>query len=1002
VKDFPGADFMLIPPAGTNNLWYDYHADSDTVLIFIHGILSDSRAAWLYKGPPDIYWPDLLKSDRRVGNVSTYLAGYETGLNAGIYNVADCAAEVLNGLKLSDADGKPPVLSKSRLVFVCHSMGGIVVRDMLATYRNDFRNKKIGLVLIASPSYGSHQADHLKWAIKVYGNEQAQGLKWGNWRLEELDRQFSILQADTQRGFTLKGIEAVEQHYIIRPKSRFLPSFIREPVVPRESGARYYRPGEMMRNTDHFSIARPYSLEHPTHQLLVRFLIDFAENSTPSTNVLPPPATESFQQKPSQTVVLPERTSTVGASVTSLSPVEASQVRTNSLPVGVHLMREGMVYWLHISDFHIQDGDGYDRNVILKALVESLEPDQRPIDFIFATGDIAFSGRESQYEKATLFFNQLLAAAKLPKERLFVIPGNHDIDRDKAPDLVRTLVDIQAADSFFGNQDRVRRYTEKSKAFRDWYNRYFYGIRVWPEASTCPLLENVSLPKVNVAIALLDSSLFCMGDDDYAKLWIGRRCLDPVIDQVKNCQADIRIALIHHPFDWLHDGERSIVRTMIQDNFDVILRGHLHETDVEQVVGTQGTVLRIACGAAYQGSKWPNRVLYGRVNMQTGLIRIRPINFTSSPRSLWTLDTGVFPEKPFEYEGEFRIHGKDNSSIDPIWTDIWGPHDITPYRVGRGQILTRLGQTIGQVLESEEFGIGLLLFQGDLLMDSTDKFLLRLQFDNTAGVPRFLPIRENMWTYWNNNKQLEFSNFYQEGVDDPMGAQQADSTFEELRRQIIESVKGGGFQPITKDGTEVEKLQMLVKQLTFTHYFILHTLDGDTPVQELKDYLSHYFDSWRTLQDVRNLNGNPIQFLLFCRCDLDPLKNSSNTKKIQDAFRVVTQQRNSLSSPEDTLLVSLAGNNDGSRFVLGRLETLDEISRNDALKWFTEIYSKSIDRALEHGKINRNEAEILKQGAKEKIATLFSDENKLRMEKVEPVLEEIYARYQIVLGKSNS
>ena len=54
--------------------------------------------------------------------------------------------------------------------------------------------------------------------------------------------------------------------------------------------------------------------------------------------------------------------------------------------------------WLHVSDFHFKGGDPYDRDVVLRALVRSVaeyrERGRQP-DLIFATGDVAFSGKEA-------------------------------------------------------------------------------------------------------------------------------------------------------------------------------------------------------------------------------------------------------------------------------------------------------------------------------------------------------------------------------------------------------------------------------------------------------------------------------------------------------------------------------------------------------------------------------------------------------------------------------
>src|SRR5205823_4247764 len=49
--------------------------------------------------------------------------------------------------------------------------------------------------------------------------------------------------------------------------------------------------------------------------------------------------------------------------------------------------------------------------------------------FVFFTGDAAQSGKAEEYEEATDFFQALCKELDLGLDRLFVVPGNHDIDR---------------------------------------------------------------------------------------------------------------------------------------------------------------------------------------------------------------------------------------------------------------------------------------------------------------------------------------------------------------------------------------------------------------------------------------------------------------------------------------------------------------------------------------------------------------------------------------------
>jgi fido (protein-threonine AMPylation protein)/predicted phosphodiesterase len=328
-------------------------------------------------------------------------------------------------------------------------------------------------------------------------------------------------------------------------------------------------------------------------------------------------------------------------------PGSDSRVGLKGLQVDLH--RPAMTAsWLHVSDFHFKSGDPYDRDFVLRALVRSVaefRKSGRQPDLIFATGDMAHSGQESEYQAATNFFDALCAAAGVDKRRLYVIPGNHDIDRALGIGLARTFSNREDADTYFGPSIPKPHITQKQRAFRQWYDQYFDGIRTFPTTSTCGPLEVVEIGSLAIGILPVNSALFCEADDDHTKLWIGRRCVDTAVEELGKLGVALKIALIHHPLDWLHDAERSNVRTALQSNVDILLRGHLHETDVEGVAGMMGNALHMAAGAAYQTRVWPNRALYASV--QDGKVEVLPIRYEDQPHEIWTIDPSVFPEHPY-------------------------------------------------------------------------------------------------------------------------------------------------------------------------------------------------------------------------------------------------------------------------------------------------------------------------------------------------------------------
>ena len=97
---------------------------------------------------------------------------------------------------------------------------------------------------------------------------------------------------------------------------------------------------------------------------------------------------------------------------------------------------ERRLQFLHISDLHARGlgerepwrrrrvlGDAWRKNV------KTLLHEDGPVDFVFFTGDAAHSGKPEEYGEVTDFFSALLDDLHIGLDRLFSVPGNHDIDR---------------------------------------------------------------------------------------------------------------------------------------------------------------------------------------------------------------------------------------------------------------------------------------------------------------------------------------------------------------------------------------------------------------------------------------------------------------------------------------------------------------------------------------------------------------------------------------------
>lgn len=95
---------------------------------------------------------------------------------------------------------------------------------------------------------------------------------------------------------------------------------------------------------------------------------------------------------------------------------------------------------LHMSDLHIgmKAGNGVteetaaSRNHYLADMPAGLHTltKKHPLDYIFVTGDIAYTGAKEEYEEAGDWLCKISRACHVPVERIYLCPGNHDRNRN--------------------------------------------------------------------------------------------------------------------------------------------------------------------------------------------------------------------------------------------------------------------------------------------------------------------------------------------------------------------------------------------------------------------------------------------------------------------------------------------------------------------------------------------------------------------------------------------
>lgn len=90
-----------------------------------------------------------------------------------------------------------------------------------------------------------------------------------------------------------------------------------------------------------------------------------------------------------------------------------------------------MLRWLHISDLHFNNDD-MSTISLREELPQFLKSNNLLCDYVFCTGDIRTANANSNTftDEAAKYLIDLCAAVGLTTDRLFIVPENHDVDRN--------------------------------------------------------------------------------------------------------------------------------------------------------------------------------------------------------------------------------------------------------------------------------------------------------------------------------------------------------------------------------------------------------------------------------------------------------------------------------------------------------------------------------------------------------------------------------------------
>ena len=281
--------------------------------------------------------------------------------------------------------------------------------------------------------------------------------------------------------------------------------------------------------------------------------------------------------------------------------------------------------WIHLSDIHTGHGDTtnvWDQRLVLEAIVKDIALQRRsqpepPFDAVLVTGDIANTGAgrlATEYADAATWLRNVGNAAGVKAEQIYLVPGNHDVDRgadrdDAVKHLVTELREgTKSLDDALTNPGERAMLARRMARYLDFAGA-FAQVGADADARLHWVHRLVAPSGLAVRLVGLNTTLLAAGDEDQGKLRVGMKQIGEAFADIQ--ENELVLAIGHHPLGggWLAD--QASIEPWLKRHAHALLTGHVHVADAEESRSGAGSgFLRVVAGSAH-GDRMPPGVPAG-------------------------------------------------------------------------------------------------------------------------------------------------------------------------------------------------------------------------------------------------------------------------------------------------------------------------------------------------------------------------------------------------------
>lgn len=328
--------------------------------------------------------------------------------------------------------------------------------------------------------------------------------------------------------------------------------------------------------------------------------------------------------------------------------------------------------WLLISDLHLKSSHNtWSQNVVLRDMVNDIASRLDHISnlsFIIVSGDLAHSGQADEYLRVEAFLDDLVERVGLTRNDVFIVPGNHDIDRTINLLAFRGAREIfedpSVVETYLSKPNELKLLTDRLCSYYE-FERRFFGTRDHQYTDDgLAFLAKKEIGSLPIGIIGFNSAITCGDDNDERNIVVGDQPMIDMSSIIRNADIRLAIGFIHHPPVWLRDFDCQTFQERVMPLLDIVHRGHLHEAGVKPIATSHArSCLEIAAGAGYSWRQFNNSYSIVTVNISDSACRIANHEYDSHSGSFSKSDSQT---SVLELRGE--INADDASIVNAIGT----------------------------------------------------------------------------------------------------------------------------------------------------------------------------------------------------------------------------------------------------------------------------------------------------------------------------------------------